>query len=324
MRFFDSIPEEVKLSHEEFLKFLGEPSIVKIQGKTDECVVISSLIHGNEPSGFFAMQNFLKQTRELDKTVFFVFFNIRASLTRPFFTTRHCDDESDLNRVWGDAIGSEGQKSLIEEMKNFFLEKKPQFYFEFHNTTGNNPVFVPTPTLDSDVLRVASVFSDLILHYPSKDTLIGWLESKCCSLAIECGKNALEQSHHNAEEVLKKALVLSGCIKGSLEYKDEMKILCRPDKISVDNQATIDISDENTGADLVLRKDIDELNLKEIPADFFLGFVNKNVIEHEKLYIMNNELRTKQPCMFLMLTAIPDVIRKDALGYFVDVNIHKI
>src|SRR3989338_6152199 len=109
IKIFNSVPKEISLSPEEFLRYLNTTSVIKVepqQKTSSKPIVIGCLMHGNEPSGFYAVHEFLQnraKQQKLQRTIYFLFLNPKAALTPPIFSTRHTDDESDMNRIWHDA-----------------------------------------------------------------------------------------------------------------------------------------------------------------------------------------------------------------------------
>ena len=65
LKYFPEIPEQINLEPKEFLKWLGTTSIIKA-GHGKESLVLFCLVHGNEPSGFYAFHDLLKKLKVED------------------------------------------------------------------------------------------------------------------------------------------------------------------------------------------------------------------------------------------------------------------
>ncbi|MFC1741824.1 succinylglutamate desuccinylase/aspartoacylase family protein [Nanoarchaeota archaeon] len=319
MKIYDTIPEQVNLGPIEFLKWLGEPSIITA-GTEGPAIVMSCLIHGNEPSGFYAIHNLLKELYKEDflkKKIYFIFVNIRAALQEPHFTKRHCDDESDMNRIWGNPGVSGKQNKDAEDIMGFLETKDLKLVLDFHNTTGDNPVFAITTALDAKNLGMCSFFCIVVFHKPGMKTFIEWSKKMCTSISVECGRNNIGQSHKNAEEVLIKTLVIAGAMDGKVEAKTSLKLAYDPTLVETITE-DIAFSEINTGEDLVLRPDLDKLNMITIPKGTHIGWQNKEgSITHPVLSTTDKKITTNQDCTFSMMTTVVDVIKKDTLGYVV-------
>jgi hypothetical protein len=319
MRIFNTIPEQVNLDHLQFLEWLGESAIISA-GKGDPSIIITCLMHGNEPSGFFAIHKLLQQLHKKDflkKRVHFLFLNVRAALTAPIFYKRHCDDESDMNRIWGkDGINTE-QNNTVKEFMDFIEKQKPELLIDFHNTAGHNPVFTIATKIEEDHLKACSYFSSTLWHSTPRHSIIDWTDQFCTSISVECGRNIDPESHDNADNILKRALVLGKAIEGELEHASTLKMLYEPSLVEVHTK-DIAFAEKNTGQDIVFRPDLDSMNTVHIPKDTFLGFENKSgSITHPAIEVVNNRIITNQDCTFSMMTNVVDVILKDTLGYVV-------
>ena len=321
---FDQIPEQVHLEPKSFLQWLGKTSIIKA-GHSSPCLVLFCLIHGNEPSGFYAFQELLKKLYSQDylqKTVYFVFANVKAALSSIQFDIRFTEDQSDLNRIWENAGKNTEQNQIVEELKQFIKEKKPQLLVDFHNTSGSNPVYLITPpNFDHSLIQKYSYFSTRILEDNDGRMLISWSDKICPSFLIECGKNISPQSHCHAQEILEKVLIFSQAQAGQIFFPEKIQIASNPSTFFVKPGTEITIADHNTGTDLVLRTDLDKYNDQLLPAGFFFGWANKpGIVEHEKMAIIDNQLLLKTEAALILLTTSIPAIQKTCLGYFVDVE----
>ena len=262
LKYFSKIPEQINLEPKEFLQWLGKTSIIKA-GSGEESIVLFCLVHGNEPSGFYAFHNLLKKLKvedNLQKTVYFVFTNVKAALHGNVFEIRYTKDQSDMNRIWLTAGKNDQQNLIVLELKFFIEEKKPKLVVDFHNTTGRNPVYLITPpNFNHDLLKNYSCFTKFLSEDTDHSMLISWASQFYESFLVECGRNVEEQSHLNAQELLDRILIYTGAKSGQLIPQQKVWIAYNPDRVVV-NTKNVEISDENTGADAVFRTDLDLLN----------------------------------------------------------------
>jgi len=321
VKVFDIIPTEIDASPEDFLKFLGGPAIINAGPETEENVFISCLMHGNEPSGYFAIHKILQKIKvrhHLKKKVHFAFMNVCAALEDEMFSHRFLDDETDMNRIWSetkDPGNSPAQKKTIKFMMDFIRNAEPELIVDLHNTTGSNPVFAITNTLEKEAIEAAAVASDIVWAHSGRDTLIKWSKDICPSIGVECGKNIDPQSDENAVKVLRDLLIHFGALEGDVKPHQNIRLLYEAEPIKV-NTHDIYVADENTGNDVVLITQIEGFNTVQLNPGTKLGWVNKNdIIDNSAVEIVDKELRVKTPCTFILITTFLDAIDKDALGY---------
>jgi len=323
LKYFSEIPEQINLEAKEFLQWLGTTAIIKT-GQGEESIILFCLVHGNEPSGFYAFHDLLKKLRvkdNLQKTVYFVFTNVKAALYGSGFEIRFTSEQSDMNRIWLKEGRNEEQNQIVKELKQFIQEKKPRLVVDFHNTTGRNPVYLITPpNMDHSLLENYSFFTTFLSEDTEETMLVSWSGQFYESFLIECGQNTAEQSHLNAQEVLNRVLIYGKALEGEIIPQQKVWIAYNPDRVVV-NSKNVEISDENTGADAVFRTDLDLLNTKPLTKGTSLGYVNKeNVINHSKLEVVDKKLLLKEDATLILLTTHIPAITATCLGYFVDVK----
>lgn len=318
VKVFDTIPTEVTLDHESFLRFLGGPAIIKA-GKGDECIFISCLMHGNEPSSFFAAHRILNELYKednLNKTVYFAFMNVRAAIEGGLFANRFCDDEMDMNRIWGKQHSKNGlQEDAAKFIMRFITLHDPIMVLDIHNTTGANPVFAIISEFRKENIEAAAVMSDVVWYANLNGTLTGWVGQICPSITVECGKNIDTQSHENAYKAIKKLFMLCNALQGDVKPNKQLRLLHSVERIDV-LSTDVEVSHKNTGNDVVLRPDIEEFNTVMLEPGTPLGWINKqDILLSSFVEVKDRQMILKEPCTFILITTYLDAINKDALGY---------
>lgn len=318
VKVFDIIPTEIQKNAEDFLRFLGGPAIINAGPNTDENVFISCLMHGNEPSGYFAVHKILQKISKqhhLKKKVHFAFMNVRAALEGEMFSHRFCDDEQDMNRVWGAGSDNASQDRIVKFMMNFIEKNEPELVVDIHNTTGSNPVFAIINSLDKESIKAAAVASEIIWSHSGSNTIINWSKDICPSIGVECGKNIDPLSDDNAVTVLRNLLIHFGALEGEVQPKQNIRLLYEAEPIKVDTH-DIYVADENSGHDMVLINNIEGFNTVELNPGTKLGWVNKpNIINNSAVEVVDRILKVRSACTFILITTCLDAIDKDALGY---------
>lgn len=81
---------------------LHGPTMFRLEGERDDTLFVSTLLHGNEPTGFLALQKLLKQFQDKKPPRNLLVFlgNIEAAKEN----VRHLESQPDYNRIWNGVI----------------------------------------------------------------------------------------------------------------------------------------------------------------------------------------------------------------------------
>src|SRR5678816_135503 len=83
---------------EEFLRILRRPTWIRVAGRDrTRTRAVTTLLHGNEPSGTRALHRFLKESREPATNVLALVASVGAALEPPVFAHRTRPGRRDLN-----------------------------------------------------------------------------------------------------------------------------------------------------------------------------------------------------------------------------------
>ena len=105
LRIFRGAPRQAQLKLRDFLRWVGGPAIFHLQGRDSRrCRVLCGGLHGNEPSGFFAIHSLLREPPELPVDTLLVLGNVSAALEEPGFYHRMSPGDEDMNRVWSGGV----------------------------------------------------------------------------------------------------------------------------------------------------------------------------------------------------------------------------
>ncbi len=309
--FFESEP------HTAFEIFEG-PTLIHLRGESDTTVFISTLLHGNEHTGYEALKSIL-QNQNRKKSLLILIGNVEAAR----FGLRQLESQHDYNRVWsgGDLPEQIWATQVLEKVKTF----SPQYAIDIHNNSGRNPHYACINKLDSQFFALAEQFSPLTVFFSKPDSALSVaMKSICPSLTIECG---LSNSHPGLGATTN---FLNNCIniksfQAAQSRYEYYQVVAR---IFIDPKYSFDFGNED--ADISLNPEIDEFNFKELPTNTLLGRINKNGaellvedrehnhLESEFFDYSNQEIRTKKKMVPSMLTTNKTVIEQDCLGYIMD------
>ena len=265
VNFFEKIPDQILTClPNELYRLLQGPALFFLPGKkSGPPLFISTLIHGNEPSGFLALQRLWQEEGFiLDRPLLLFLGNIRAAQ----INERYLADGPDFNRIWGE--GPCASLPLVSDVITKIQKYKPIFAVDLHNTSGLNPPYSALSVLRPLELSLAQAFSLIAVHYSEPNTTLSHkLTSFCPSIAVECGKNTDPLSHQKAYQFIKICLKidqLSLLPNSSLQiYESLMRIYIPPGSSLSFNPAH--------SANFNFISDLDKFNFKDVPVGTIIG-----------------------------------------------------
>ena len=152
---------------------------------------VSTLLHGNETSGWDAVRELVRTTDDL--SMLLLIGNIQAAAK----SVRHLPSEHDFNRVWRQ---SKWQRMLKETL----AQAKPWCGIDIHNNSGPNPHYSVVTNMSQESLSLAKLFSDILIFTEhTKDILSHAVSAYCPALTIEIGTVDDPMSSTRALEFLK-------------------------------------------------------------------------------------------------------------------------
>ncbi|MCB9251995.1 MAG: succinylglutamate desuccinylase/aspartoacylase family protein [Flavobacteriales bacterium] len=211
-------------------------------------------IHGNEPSGIFALYEVFQEldvSNDLIGNVYAISGNLKALKSGERFSS------IDLNRVWTkefiDKIESEqsltDEPDLLEMQEIHFLIRKilkesngPFYFFDLHTTSAETIPFITAN--DSMLIRKFAEQYPIPIIFGIEEYLTGPLlsyinEFGYISIGHEAGSHDQVSSIENHKSFIYLSLVFSGCIKK--EKIHFMKYYNGLAKTSVDSRAFYEI-----------------------------------------------------------------------------------
>ncbi|WP_019616376.1 succinylglutamate desuccinylase/aspartoacylase domain-containing protein [Psychromonas ossibalaenae] len=181
-------------------QFKRYSALILFKGKDSQrpCRIITTLLHGNEPSGVYALQRLItNQTQPICDTYVFV-ASVRAATAEPLFYFRMLPEHRDLNRCFSDINISDQQGALALYIKEFIRGKRPELLMDMHNTSGESPAFSVSHVQDRRHASLCLLFSPFIIHSTIKVGALFEQDFNCPNVTIECGGAANEMSHEIA------------------------------------------------------------------------------------------------------------------------------
>lgn len=328
----DPDPEVAGESIVDFLHSLHGPTHIHLTGEdSSRCRAAVTLLHGNEPSGLYAVYQTLKQEIEPAVDIHLFIASVDAALQAPGFIYRMLPHHKDLNRCFKAPYGDTEQDLLAQCLIEKLEQLNPECVIDIHNTSGSSPSFGVTTFMDSRHDALVSLFTHrMIITDLSLGSLMEISETMMPTVTIECGGAQDNESHLMATEGLFKYISYEDVL--SIGHTDmSLEFFHNPLRLELVEGSDIAFGDHCLMHDgVTLLPDLENHNFGLVDSKVKLGFVSgeladnltaKDNSEQERLFdyfeLRNGELYPSQTLKLFMVTSNPEIARKDCLFYFV-------
>ena len=309
-----------------FLRQLSGLCIFDIQGHdTNRTRVVTTLIHGNEPSGFIAMHRWLQKKIKTVVNISIIVCNIEAAQLSPEFSHRYLHTGQDLNRCFA----REEPMAIIERAQQIKLAVKtvnPEAVIDLHNTSGLSPAFGVAIDKKDQTLDLISLFTNKVIITGLRVGAIMEQSFAAPIITIECGGAGQIQSHQLAYTGLSKFVNETNIFD---RHASQVDIHQHPCRIELLPGVSVAFGHNHLPtADVTLRADAEQLNSQLTPPGEFIGwyegqeqlpFTAKNELGIEQVNTMfslhNGCIFTKQSLQIFMATTDLDIATNDCLFY---------
>lgn len=313
----------------ELYKIFDGPTLVHLAGERENPLFVSVLLHGNETTGYFAIQELLNkyQGNALPRSLSILFGNVQAAR----HGVRRLDDQVDYNRVWPhsefspEAEESKIMRQVVEEMKarNVFVS------VDIHNNTGLNPHYACVNKMDNAFYQLAILFSRTVIYFIRPKGVQSQAFAEICpAVTVECGKTEHRHGITHALELIESCLNISE-LPAHPVLKQDIDLFHTVAIVKVKPEVEFSFTDSDS--EVCFRTDLEKLNFCELPSGTGLGeaknpelvpfhVINENGedVYHKYFSIDNHRLMTSCDIMPSMLTTESDIIRKDCLCYLME------
>lgn len=330
LRFPDGLPDELlALDELELLRRLGRPTLIRQPGTGEaRARAIATLLHGDESTGLQAMLRILRRRRVYPFDLYVIIGNVRAALEPPGFAVRYLDDQEDFNRIWGLGDPTTSQRraadAILAELRAADLES----LVDIHNNTGDNPFYAIITMETPEVINLATLFTTTLLRWDLElHTLMEATHDLCPSIAVECGLPGRPESLAFAVDALRRYLGAEPLATNQVLRDHDLlggmrKVMIRPE---VRFRFGGELSDD---VDLVLDRDLDAHNFRDVPAGLVLGWVHPGAslplyaidpdghdVTDEHFEVVGGHVVITTPGTPVMMTRTVAATRKDCLFY---------
>lgn len=334
----------LKSDYDQFLMSICGPTVIDVSGKDQSRTrVITTLIHGNEPSGLIAIHRWLSQLKanvRPETNLRFIICSPEAASLSPLFSHRYLPSGLDLNRCFGHSSNSQviplkqGYYQRAKLIKQAIYKVSPEVVVDLHNTSGFSPAFSVSIAKQEMALSLTALFCrSLILS----DLRLGALMEQdfgCEAITIECGGSKDVQSHEVAYRGIK-ALATKNDIN-LCHQNTKVDIFLKPLRLQLKKNIPLSYSLVDEGrSGLSLTSNIEQHNFGIIQKHQMLGWLDdkglenleiiapngKNVI-YEYFTMRSNQLVANKDLNIFMATKNHAIAKGDCLFYLVSAHNH--
>ena len=184
---FQTLPPELeRVSSRDVRTLYPNPAIIHLEGMRKDPVVMSVLLHGNEPVGWIALQKLQAWMKEhpLPRSLLIFIGNVAAAEAN----VRFLKNGRDFNRLW--TLKGEGpEMDLARQVHQHIRDARPFAVIDLHNNTGANPHYACIHNLNADSRQLASLFSPrAILTHNPPSMFSNAFADIARSITAECGQ----------------------------------------------------------------------------------------------------------------------------------------
>lgn len=307
---------------------LGGPALIHLPGRRTLALFVSVLLHGNEHTGWRALQRLLGDARgrTLPRALSIFVGNVAAARA----DLRRLDDQPDWNRIWPGTDTPDGPERRMAQAVFERLRARGAFAcVDVHNNTGRNPHYGCVTRLDAHTLSLAALFARVGVHFEAtpRGTLTAAFAAIAPSVAIECGRSGDAAHDRHAAQYLDALLHLS---EWPAHPPAPADLELYRTHCAVRVPAGVDFAFGDDGdAPLRFPPDLDTLNFRELPAGHALAHARAGLarplaaidddgrdVAAEVFEVdAHGAVRLRRPMMPAMLTLDARAIRQDCVGY---------
>jgi succinylglutamate desuccinylase len=318
-------PELLNMGPEELHTLLPGPTLLRLAGEKKPPLFLSTLLHGDEPTGFFAIQKFLK--KNLNSTSLLprerlLFIGNPSAAAR---NRRSLPGQPDFNRIWNG--GNLPEHSLARELVAAIQKENVFAAVDIHNSSGKNPYYACLNKLDGSIINLARTFSQNLVYFTRpKEVLSNTFSDFCPAVTLECGQPGDLYGQEQVLDFLEELFSLE-TLPDDPYHMDTPTIYHSIARIEVPKDCRIAFDREVADIDLCFIQNLDTMNFAELPENTLLGWqLNDQFklsvidekgedVEDQFFCYDNGEIRLQRAVVPSLLTTNPQSVYQDCLGY---------
>ena len=309
----------------ELQALLGSPTLIHLQGERPEPLFISTLLHGNETTGFYAIQQLLQEYRDraLPRSVSIFIGNVAAAAVGQ----RRLDQQPDFNRIWpGTHHDDCPETDMMKTVSNIMRKRSPFASIDIHNNTGLNPHYACVNILNPHCIQLAGMFGSTVVYFTSpKGVQSAAFSDFCPAVVLECGQSG------QADGVTHSARYLDAVLNTerlSSEHPSHINLFHTVARVTVPEMYTLG-TDER--ADIHLSHELENMNFEQLgTGSVFAGFKpdtnarlvvtneSNEDVTSEFFETGDSKIVLKKNATLSMYTTNEKAIRQDCLCYLME------
>ncbi|MCB1662343.1 MAG: succinylglutamate desuccinylase/aspartoacylase family protein [Pseudomonadales bacterium] len=331
--------DEIGSTVEQFLEQLEGPTWIYFPGQDNSrCRVVTTLLHGNEPSGLYAMHQWIL-SNETPVTDLYCFIGSVSAAKHPpgYFHHRMIPGKRDLNRCFRPPYNDE-EGVVAADLLHRITSVQPEAVIDIHNTSGAGPSFAICTELNPKHFAISSLFTHrLIITDLKLGALMDYDDGTFSVTTIECGGAHDPQAHALAYQGFKRFAITPSLFSEALdqtisEYPG-LDLYQHPIRVELIQGAALAFANTVTeGADLTLHQDVERYNFGLVTKGTNLGWLGAGGLsalvardtqgyDHVSHYftMVDNCLVTTQDLKLFMITKNIPIALSDCLFYLVPI-----
>lgn len=327
----DRLPEGLLESRVEDLQaLLGMPTLIHLEGIQKQPLFVCTLLHGNETTGFYALQKILQHYRgtTLPRSLSIFIGNVEAAAAG----VRRLDNQPDYNRIWPGTHHSKCvETDVMATVTGIMRKRKPFASVDIHNNTGRNPHYACVNILNPHGLQLAAMFGRTTVYFTNPKGVQSTAFSDFCpAIVLECGQSSDNTSVDHAASFLEDVLALERIPGGN---PDNLRLFHTVARVTV--PAHYSLGTDGT-TDIQLKPELENLNFDELDINFEFASVKPGSnaqltvnnesdedVSHEFFTRVDDKLVLQRKITLSMYTNDERAIRQDCLCYFMEqLHIH--
>ncbi|MGD8560212.1 MAG: M14 family metallopeptidase [Gammaproteobacteria bacterium] len=313
----------------ELYRLVDGPTLIHLPGQREAPLFVSVLLHGNETTGYHAVQELLKKYHHtpLPRALSIFIGNVEAAS----YGKRRLDNQVDYNRIWphsGFQPDAEETK-IMQQVVNEMRERNVFVSIDIHNNTGLNPHYACVNRFDQSFFQLATIFSRTVIYFIRPQGVQSQAFAELCpAVTVECGKTEQRHGTVHALQFIESCLEMAELPNRPVARQD-IDLFHTVAIVKV--PAEVEFSFTDSHAPVCFRSDLEKLNFCELPAGTgiadlqdphmqpFTVIDEQNNEVYERFFASDkHRLVTRCDIMPSMLTIDSDIIRKDCLCYLME------
>ncbi len=318
----------------ELWRHLDGPALLHFAGGREPPLLVSVLLHGNEPVGWDAVRELIARYRDegrrLPRSLLVFVGNVAAAREG----LRRLDGQPDYNRIWKQAQGAEGDmaRDLISRLRT----GPPFLAVDVHNNTGVNPHYACITRLDPASLAVARMFSRPVVYVRTPDTILAAaLAPFTTAVILEAGRPGERRGVEHVIDFLDRCLALEALPKPSPKQSVDLFETVATVRVRAGVRFGFAPVGEGesaaNGLDLQLLEAFEHYNFDELPEGTLFGYlaadstlplevtdVADRDVSERYFRVEHGELRLARDLVPAMFSPDPEIIRQDVVCYFME------